>query len=519
MSPRWPCALLLFATFGCGEDRAPLGTLRCEAWVSSISPLLQDQCVACHGPARAEAEVRLDGYAETLEVASQPSFLSVFVDSSTHAGLAGARPTLERWVSACALAYREPGLHPAGILNPESADFHATALRASGYDFETCQGCHGEDYSGGAADSTCLSCHPGGPTACVTCHGSQMTSGAHAAHPGGGVLSALDACERCHEVPSDALDPGHFRLSRGVLDEPPAEVVFDTVAAWGPPSSSAPTPSGMPTYASGTQTCSGVYCHGGGWTDTAATHPEPRWLDRFEGCASCHGAPPATPHAQAEGCADCHVEVIAKDGSFLDTTLHLNGRLELGPSSCDGCHGGTDGGPPPDLDGRSSPSLPTVGAHLAHAQPKLRLGNPVECGECHLVPATVTDPGHIDSDRPAEVFPLGAGPLSASDGASPSYDRPTCAGNYCHGGGASLGADQSPAKLDTLNWTRDAVGQVFCGSCHGIPPQTSSHPSPVESQTCASCHATSVDAFGNILFEEGRTLHMDGTVDLAGDGT
>jgi predicted CxxxxCH...CXXCH cytochrome family protein len=83
-------------------------------------------------------------------------------------------------------------------------------------------------------------------------------------------------------------------------------------------------------------------------------------------------------------------------------------------------------------------------------------------------------------------------------GASWNATALTCAGTYCHGGA-------EPA------WTRLDQGEAACGTCHGVPPATPAHAPTLTLRDCHTCHAGSVDAFGNIL-TNGR--HLDGNVDL-----
>jgi predicted CxxxxCH...CXXCH cytochrome family protein len=100
------------------------------------------------------------------------------------------------------------------------------------------------------------------------------------------------------------------------------------------------------------------------------------------------------------------------------------------------------------------------------------------------VPATVTDPGHL-------------APAPAVVDASLGWDRDveTCATAYCHGSGRP-------------HWT--SQGEVFCGSCHGIPPADAPHTPAMTLTSCVACHAGSVDAFGGIV---AGGKHLDGVVD------
>src|SRR5258705_13024952 len=97
-------------------------------------------------------------------------------------------------------------VHPAGILDPASDDFHGKELQRLGWDFAICAGCHGSDFTGGAAKKSCLSCHADGPTACTTCHGAGPTSNAHVVHP---EVARLDRSEG-HVLPPRWDDDGHL---------------------------------------------------------------------------------------------------------------------------------------------------------------------------------------------------------------------------------------------------------------------------------------------------------------------
>lgn len=514
---------LVFALFllGCEEERPPIGQT-CFGWKGTVDRLFQAECTACHGSLRREGGVSLETYSTSLDVveAGNPAspVLTVFGSDETHRDLAFVRPTVETWVVDCRAQYPESGIHEAGILDPDSPDFHAQLLRETAYDFETCQSCHGESYDGGSAEASCLDCHAAGPTDCETCHARLDQSGAHASHLNRPVLASPVLCETCHPTPSDALEPGHFRIERGLIDPPPVEVRLIGPAAWGPPGAQAPQPVLQPSYEASGQRCINTYCHSLGSASDGATRPAPRWSETTAlDCGSCHGDPP-TDHP-SDRCADCHPAVSPGRGVIASPDLHLDGRLQFGPDAdgCGGCHGGMDGAPGPDLDGLVSRTETTVGAHAPHLFPRLRLSAPMDCQECHRVPAQVTDPGHIDSDRPAEVFGAGVGIVSTADGATPRWDRgrATCELVYCHGGGTGLSFDTSSSLVPTLTWTGFSTNQVFCGSCHGLPPTSGPHFERFTISDCVLCHRDSVDRFGNILFDEdGGTSHINGVPDF-----
>jgi len=225
----------------------------------------------------------------------------------------------------------------------------------------------------------------------------------------------------------------------------------------------------------------------------------------------CHGAPPAN-HAQSE-CTTCHPTTITATGAL--TAAHLDGAIDAGDGSgtCTDCHG-ADGNPAPPrgLHGELATSTLAVGAHRVHLSPS-GLTGAIACSECHVVPATVGAAGHIDTALPAEVFAPGAGVVARADGATPAWDRTTatCSGVYCHGAGIQLAGDPTPG-VRAPGWTAD--DQVYCGSCHGIPPADAAHTPTMTINDCASCHSD-IDAFGNIIVTGSppTSHHIDGVVD------
>ena len=354
------------------------------------------------------------------------------------------------------------GVHPAGILDPGSDEFHGAELRRRGYDFALCASCHGEDFSGGASGVSCRECHAEaeGPTACSTCHEDGPATAAHPAH-----LAAGAACATCHEVPDRWDAPGHILDADGSVDPPPAEVALARGGTWD----------------AGELTCTGG-CH---------LDAEPRWTRVGQGeaaCGTCHGTPPAPPHAPVEQCERCHP---TGEGQ------HIDGELDVA-SGCTGCHGaGSDPAPPRDLSGDTAIAALGVGAHQAHLDAPRALRGPLACGDCHDVPASRDAAGHIDTAAPAEVTLVGGGAWDRGDA--------TCE-SWCHG-------EARPV------WTIGGGQQVACGTCHGVPPVDADHAGDLELDDCAGCHPATVDPFGNILRSgpagAETSQHMDGDVDVS----
>jgi predicted CxxxxCH...CXXCH cytochrome family protein len=179
----------------------------------------------------------------------------------------------------------------------------------------------------------------------------------------------------------------------------------------------------------------------------------------------------------------------------------------VGDDRCTRCHGGAAGSaaPPPAVAGESATTSPAVGAHASHLR-DAAIRHALGCGACHVVPASPSDPGHVDAS-PAEVR---FGELATARGARPEWDRErgVCSGVYCHGATLTGGTVRTPA------WTRVDGTQRTCASCHGAPPPSGGHGPTEHRGSCGDCHgpgytATSVDA----------ALHVNGARDVGGPGT
>jgi predicted CxxxxCH...CXXCH cytochrome family protein len=356
-------------------------------------------------------------------------------------------------------------VHPTGILDPASDDFHGKELARRNWDFALCASCHGASFDGGKAKVACTTCHAEGPTACVTCHRDGPTSGSHAQH-----AASQTACGECHVVPARWDAPGHI-----VDDSPPAEVTFGARANLTPVAGDR---RGPPAFAAGA--CTNVYCHGDVLHAGGGASTKPQWATPAPTgtCTQCHAAPPPS-HAQSD-CATCHPA----------SAPHIDGTVQIGTTAgCDGCHGdATSPAPGRDLAGNTSFTAIGVGAHRAHLDAPSGLRGPIACATCHVVPATLTAIGHLDSELPAEVE------------SSLGWERSTqtCTTTACHG-------EARPA------WT--TRGEVACGTCHGIPPASASHAPNMPLSSCASCHPATVTATGAIIIDNGSSTHMNGVVD------
>src|SRR6185369_15308880 len=296
-----------------------------------------------------------------------------------------------------------------------------------------------------------------------------------------------------------------------------------------------------PTFNSGTQSCSSVWCHGAGMNSNrgvdsvvdgklvhyAGTTPPSRQIPKWNApyltgnaadCTKCHALPPPAPDATythfgktLNVCADCHQHVGADGLSFKNKALHVDGKVEGG---CGGCHGN-----PPlnnivgDPDGLATPAQNALnggaGAHNAHALLPQIGGN---CATCHnganqAMPSNELEIGFsglgglVTSGTFTGYTNSVNGPhwKSSSIGTTivkSSTKAAVCSNLYCHGGGTAT----LPAIGGGLNTTPDWEGTVVCGDCHGVDNANaptggshSRHALKVAAVGCQSCHGVIAD--------------------------
>ncbi|TMB32046.1 MAG: CxxxxCH/CxxCH domain-containing protein [Deltaproteobacteria bacterium] len=356
--------LVVLAASACSKARPLQGDLtQPVSWEEDIAPLFAAQCSSCHAGATPAAGYRTTSYLEALGPQSAPvavagdanSLLLRTIDparaDAVHAPVSGAYDKARAWVVDGRLSFFRSEAHEGGILNPHDSEFHSNLVRERGWNFATCQSCHGTDLAGGKVGVSCQQCHAfqvsaDGTTTCSSCHGSPQSPapprdlagnlsssargvGAHQAHLlGRTVISATIACSACHQVPAAVDSPGH-------IESRPAEVIFSGLAL---ASGANPTWNGA--------SCSSTYCHGGGTnlaTDTAFRLRTPVWTAGTSQafCGSCHGSPPSTSaHAGVAfpDCARCHANTVSANGTILvsgppdaRTSAHINGAIDVTP--------------------------------------------------------------------------------------------------------------------------------------------------------------------------------------------
>ena len=367
----------------------------------------------------------------------------------------------------------------------------------------SCQGCPAPLADGLPDGETCSKCHGNADNAAppqAVVEGKttlDVEVGAHQLHLRGGFARRVVRCDECHVVPTRPEDEGHIDLATPEHPSTPADVTFGGLATLGV----------TPSWNREQATCANTYCHGTTLQGGARTVPTwtfaepPDFLTTLSAttCGGCHGAPPPPPHPARAECELCHPTTVSAGFEVVPGGTHLDGKRDV-TTGCGSCHGSPQNpAPPADLHGNRDPSARGVGAHQAHLTDSA-IRKAVGCPECHLVPATLEAPGHVDSPSPAE---LTFGPLASADGGlAPTFDGTGCS-NYCHGATLSGGSATAPV------WTRVDGTQKQCGSCHGAPPPLPHPPSTA----CAACHPLTIFPDGGIDVDGGH--HLDGVLDVA----
>jgi hypothetical protein len=423
------------------------------------------------------------------------------------------------------------GRHAADWASPS---VHGAWVKEQADGFQSCQECHGSDYTGGISATACFSCHgvsaphpeapwrgsrthtstnPGNAAVCAQCHTNGQNSSLQPTTPGTGA-------------------PGCFNntLCHGQLGH---------AAGW-----SDPTQHGTAAKAangfSGCEVCHGTNftgsgsavsclntagCHG---ASVSSPHPATPWrggtythtsTDESNApvCAQCHlngqnltsiAPPTPAPAGTAPGCFNatlCHAQAGHPNG-WSDPTQHgASAKAANGFSGCETCHGTNFSG-----SGSAVSCLNTAGCHGAsvsspHPQTPWRGGtythtstdesNAAVCAQCHTNGANLTS---IPTPTPA---PAGTPPgcfnstlCHATPGHAAGWSDPAQ-----HGDAAKTGSGFSSCEnCHGADFSGGAVG-IACSSCHTVnaphPPQwlptdTYSHSTTdaVNAPVCALCH-------------------------------
>jgi len=363
----------------------------------------------------------------------------------------------------CHSGYTATTVHPANHMNG-MVDVAGLA----------CSSCHGDSTRADTALNPQFSAAPPKGSKAETATSSRAV-GAHALHLKDGNFLA---CTECHVLPNSTSH------SNGT-----AEIAFGPLARTGGAS---------PSW-NGT-TCSNVYCPGS-FTGGNGSYA-PAWTAPVTAsCGTCHGLPPVAPHPQNADCSACHTGYTA---TWINPSLHLNGKLDVSALGCTACHGDSartattinpnlPAAPPKDTGGNSATAARGVGAHQRHlvAGP-LTAG--VACNEWHAVP---TSTSHSNGTVDVQF-----GALSKTGAVSPIWNGSGCSASYCHGNFRNGNTTYVPT------WTVVAANK--CGTCHGTtanPAPGGTHPG-VAATSCGTCHTGYTGTTVNL------TNHMNGTVEV-----
>lgn len=223
-------------------------------------------------------------------------------------------------------------------------------------------------------------------------------------------------------------------------------------------------------------------------------------------------------------CMQCHASDYS--GGIAQTSCMNCHTNTGGPEACNTCHGDFNDldriAPPKDINKDTLTTSPGVGAHVKHLYDN-QLGSQILCSTCHNVPQDVYDPGHVDSDLPAEII---FGNLAIHNGganANYNFSNATCSDVYCHGSFEFLKdsssfpnfytADKMTGNNVSIIWNQVDGTQAECGSCHDLPPQGHS---PQTLEACGGCHSGIVDTDGNIV-DSLSYKHINGMKNVFGN--
>jgi len=382
----------------------------------------------------------------------------------------------------------------SGVQTCTPTDAHARH-QASGLDCVSCHPCGGRfgfragfAFPGGTTIQPGDAYTPATATTPATC-----TVACHAPHgsPSAPVTWSAEAplaCVRCHDVAAMlARFPTHPAVSASASRA-------DCEACHR-----------MDSHTTGTLLLQG---HPAAWMDRASAGFHAPSANRgLAACQTCH-RPDLSGGRTGVACASCH----RAGGSANDF------------GTCTACHGGAanaTGAPPAALwgfagdpaRGGGTADAVRVGAHTAHVTAGT-YGPAFGCETCHVTPASLLAPGHVDPVAAGAdpVASLTFGGLAVNGGPAPAWDRgaASCSSTYCHGATLPGGAIRDPV------WT--GAGQVFCGSCHGVPPPTPHVPVDTSRGfgSCNPCHGHTVDGAGRIIPSAEGGTHLNGLLEASG---
>ena len=414
--------------------------------------------------------------------------------------------------------------HPTGWTDSTDDAFHGEWVETAG--FSSCTACHGSDFSGGWAETSCsnISCHTGGNA--IPHPGGWTTPGDEDFHGAWIAVDGYSSCKACHGndfaggVAELACSSTSCHTDGDAIPHPeewttPGALLFhgEWIKQVGIASCAQCHGS---DYSGGFSTvaCTNASCHVGGG---ASPHPV---LTEFTDPthANYHGAILWDNNFDFTDCQDCHGDNL--DGGVVEyscsnATCHTAAN---GVFACDNCHSSTTSGLPfVNVRNESDTTVASVGLHNSHLGSFRAVRTALVCDDCHEVPASMWATGHIDATPDEAEVPFGN--LATHNGIlTPSWDHTggTCSDTYCHGNFAfAQDTSSNPfgyadtviaGNNTTLNWTQPYSGDNICSLCHGYPPTGHLHVTG-----CSGCHTTVVGGDNESILD--LTKHVNGQKD------
>ncbi len=445
-----------------------------------------------------------------------------------------------------------PSGHPAGWANPDSHGATAKATPAASSGFASCQVCHGETFSGGIIQRSCINT--------AGCHGATIGAPHSPAPWRGGTRTHTDTdtgnapvCALCHANGANSsrqpFEPAPAGTAPGCFNNTLCHAVTGHAAGWSSPdvhgASVKTLANGFAScqachgadFAGGTALISCFNCHGVNaphsptpWRSLTRTHANTN-TGNASVCALCHtnGAnssrqpsPPA-PAGTAAGCFNntlCHAEQVHAAGWIAADQHGVTAEQDF--SVCKTCHGATyQGGtatttcyqchngpglnhPAPAWvvpDHKTQALTDSIICQKCHGTDYLGGGSHNACNSCHMENQTKV---HRINWYPDVRFNHSA--YAKANGTT------SCSNVYCHGANLTGVTLSGPSCSTCHIWP---LNLADCASCHGTPPtgavfpniagRHSEHTALSTNIVCATCH----EAAGS-----GTTLHINNVADV-----
>ncbi|MCK9425978.1 MAG: hypothetical protein M0Q21_08080 [Ignavibacteriaceae bacterium] len=398
---------------------------------------------------------------------------------------------------ACTTCHSSLSTHKAGIVDPNSPDFHGKYPLAGGK-FTECQSCHGDNFQGKGISPNCTNCHKS-----IDVHKTGIVDQNSANFHGRYKLkSGLTDCSSCHGA-----------TFTGGLQSPSCATCHATITV-----------------------------HKAGIVDTNS--PEfhgkyPLTGGKFTACQTCHGDN-FQGGVNSPSCANCHKSIDVHKTGIVDvnsSNFHGKYTLKSGLADCSPCHGASFSG------GNQSPSCKTchttidvhqtgildenspnfhgkrnelktsfTGCQSCHGDNFQGSLNSRNCTDCHSTIAVHKD-GIVNTSSPnfhgkflkATAWNISACASCHSSSFTGGGTSPTCKTSGCHT------SAQGPAACNTCHGDFNNPSQVsppsdLDGNTSTISPGVGAHSSHLSavangiSLACSECHTvpTDVNAAGHL---------------------